>query len=274
MEERIHDTILEERRLNPKQLVLLTLAIIVLSSWLLLTPGGLMGKADAIGYAVCHRIETHSFHLGDRTLPLCSRCTGMYIGALTTLVAFVALRGKSGAYPTRSIQYALIVFAVLWMLDGLNSFLSVFPDIQQLYPSQNWLRLVTGTLIGVSLISMIYPIFVQTAWRTWEPSSILPSWRWFIGLLGALGLIILGILSENPMILYPLAILSSIGVIALLTLAYSVLMLTFFKRQNRIVSMRQLWYPLLGGLTLALAQIAVIDLIRYVVTGTWDGFHL
>jgi uncharacterized membrane protein len=264
----------ERSGLGPKRLLLLTLATIIISLWLFLTPGGLLGKSDAVGYAVCHRIDLRSFHLGERTLPLCSRCTGMYLGALFTLIAFVIFRGKVGSYPPKQIQYALIGFAGLWVLDGVNSFLSLLPSVPQLYPSQNWLRLVTGTLLGVSLTTMIYPVFTQTARQQWQPSAIIPSWRWLFGLLGFLLLIDLGVLSENPLILYPLALLSSLGVLVLLTLAYSVLVLTFFRRQNRIVSMRQLWFPLLGGLTLALSQVAIIDLLRYVLTGTWDGFHL
>ena len=65
--------------------------------WLFNTPLGLLGKADAIGYAVCHRIDLRSFHLGDRTLPLCARCTGMFLGTLVSLglglLAVVALLG-------------------------------------------------------------------------------------------------------------------------------------------------------------------------------------
>jgi hypothetical protein len=198
----------------------------------------------------------------------------MYLGALFTLIAFIVFRGKAGSSPPKPIQYVLIGFALLWLLDGVNSFLYLLPGVPQLYPSQNWLRLVTGTLIGVSLTTMIYPVFTQTAWHHWRTSAIIPSWRGLLGLMGFLVLIDLGVLSENPLILYPLALFSSLGVLALLTLAYSVLTLTFFKRQNRIVSVRQLWFPLLGGLTLALTQVAVIDLLRYVLTGTWGGFHL
>ncbi len=268
------DTELEERRPGVQRLLLITVAIIVVSIWLLLTPGGLLGKADAVGYAVCHRIDLRSFHLGTRTLPLCSRCTGMYLGALFTMVAFVVSRGKAGIYPAKPIQYLLFGFAGLWVLDGLNSFLTLLPEAPHLYQPQNWLRLVTGTLIGVSLSTMIYPVFVQATWREWDETPVIPSWRWLLRLIAALAIVILGILSGNPLILYPLAILSSLGVLALLTMAYAVLALTLFRYQNRITNFRQLWLPLLAGMTLALVQVAVIDLLRYVITGTWDGFHL
>ncbi|TFH37908.1 MAG: DUF2085 domain-containing protein [Anaerolineales bacterium] len=265
---------LRQTRNGFSRALLLTLTIVVVALWLLLTPGGLLGKADAVGYAVCHRIDLRSFHLAERTLPLCSRCTGMYLGALVTLIAFVAFRGKTGLYPSPGIRNVLLIFAGLWSVDGINSFISIFPNAPHLYTPQNWLRLLTGTLVGVSMATMIYPAFSQSAWRDWQPTPVIPSFRWLLGLLSALALILVSVLSENPLILYPLAILSSIGVLALLIMAYSVLTLTLFKRQNLAVTWRELWLPLLGALTLALSQVAIIDLLRFVVTGTWDGFQL
>ena len=47
-----------------KTLVLVTVGLLFIG-WLANTPAGLLGKADAIGYAVCHRIDVRSFLLGD-----------------------------------------------------------------------------------------------------------------------------------------------------------------------------------------------------------------
>ena len=41
-------------------------AILVFAAWFSFTPPGLLGKADAVGYAICHRIDERSFQLGDR----------------------------------------------------------------------------------------------------------------------------------------------------------------------------------------------------------------
>jgi hypothetical protein len=64
------------------------LAGLIIGLWLLGTPPGILGKADAIGYAVCHRIAERSFHTHDRPLPLCARCTGMYLGVIAGLAYF------------------------------------------------------------------------------------------------------------------------------------------------------------------------------------------
>ena len=60
--------------------VVIILVGILLLVWLYLTPPGLFGKADAIGYSVCHQIDLRSFHIGERQFPLCARCTGQFLG--------------------------------------------------------------------------------------------------------------------------------------------------------------------------------------------------
>ena len=82
------------------------------------------------------------------------------------------------------------------------------------------------------------------------------------------------ILLNNPLILYPLSIISAAGVVVLLTMVYSMLLLMVFKVENRYNQFNQLVYALLGGLTVAIIQIGLLDFIRYLFTGTWEGFHL
>ena len=48
-------------------------ALFALAGWIYIAPPGLMGKLDAVGYAVCHRLDSHSLHVGGIQLPLCAR---------------------------------------------------------------------------------------------------------------------------------------------------------------------------------------------------------
>jgi hypothetical protein len=88
------------------------LGVVLLAVWLVETPAGLLGKADAIGYAVCHRIDLRSFHLGERALPLCSRCTGTYLGVGIAFLLFGFRRGKTALYPPKQVLIPLGVFAI------------------------------------------------------------------------------------------------------------------------------------------------------------------
>ena len=65
-----------------RKILLIGVFLILLVLWLINTPPGLLGKSDAVGYAVCHRIPSHSFYFGDRPFSLCARCTGQYLGFL------------------------------------------------------------------------------------------------------------------------------------------------------------------------------------------------
>jgi hypothetical protein len=44
--------------------------------------------------------------------------------------------------------------------------------------------------------------------------------------------------------------------------------------ENRYQRLSQMALPLSVGLGLAILQIALLDFARYVLTGTWDGFHI
>jgi hypothetical protein len=44
----------------------------------------------AVGALVCHQLPARSFQLWGRQLPVCARCTGIYIGAALAAIAWLA----------------------------------------------------------------------------------------------------------------------------------------------------------------------------------------
>jgi uncharacterized membrane protein len=257
------------------RILVLILAASVIGVWLALTPAGLLGKADAVAYAVCHRIDARSFHLGTRALPLCARCTGMHLGALITSLYFIVRgRRRAGQYPTRALAVTLGVFALVFAVDGLNSYRTLFPDVPHLYEPNNLLRISTGMLLGIGLATVTYATFNQSVWVDWSPEPALRTFVDLIVLLVIEALVVVMVLSENPLLLYPLAILGSLAVTGLLTAVYTVMILLILKRENQANSWRELAFPLLGGLTITIVQIGLINLGRYVLTGTWAGMGL
>ena len=256
-------------------MLLILLAVGVLLAWLMSTPHGLLGKADAVGYAVCHRIDLRSFHLGERALPLCSRCTGMYLGTMVAL-GFLAVRGRllAGRFPRRGILVLFGLLAAAFAVDGLNSYLGFFPGAPRLYAPNNTLRLLAGTGLGLGLGTIVVPGFNQSVWTQVNPARSLGSWiELCLLILAAVGVDLL-VLTENPLLLYPLALVSSAGVVLLLTIVYTMLALLLTGRENKVAHPRQLLTPALVGFVLALLQIAGLDVVRFALTGTWEGFAL
>ncbi len=247
---------------------------LLLFGWLMNTPAGLLGKADAIGYAVCHRIDVRSFHLGERAISLCARCTGMYLAAVVGLGYQGLVSRKRSGTPKRWMLIVLGAFVAAFAVDGVNSALALFLGRGPLYEPNNTLRLITGTGMGLAIAALLYPAFQDAAWVERDARRALETRGEFWGLVGAGAIAGALVLTENPLILYPLALMSAAGVLIVLTMAYSLLAMMLMKSENQARRWRELSLALAGGFGLGLAQIALVDLARYWLTGTWEGLHL
>jgi uncharacterized membrane protein len=238
-----------------------------------LTPPGFLAKLDAIGYAVCHRIDARSFHIHDRQVPLCARCTGMYLGAVLGII-FQFVQGKKGKYPPLWAIIILGLFVLAFIVDGSNSYLHFFPSVNGIYEPQNWSRLVTGMGMGLAMAAAVVPAFNQTIWKDWDDISAFRSWKQLGLLILVATVLTLLVLTEAIWVIIPVAVISALGVYALLVMIYTIVTVMILKRDNTYTSIKDLLLPLICGATLAIIQIGVFDLARYLWTGTWLGFNL
>ena len=246
--------------------------------WILLTPLGIFGKADAIGYAVCHRIDVRSFHIGVRQLPLCARCTGQYLGAVLGL-GFLWIFGKrrSGTPPKRVLGLMTLLL-VIYAVDGVNSyfflppFLKLFPGMPHLYQPSNIMRLITGTGVGVVIAMVLYPAFWGSIVPNPDPKPAINGLKIAFVMLGLGILIDLLILTGSVYVLLPAALISAGGVLLLLTMVYSMILILIFKKENQFIRLSQITRYIIAGFMLTMIQIALFDMIRFIITGTWNGF--
>ena len=256
----------------PLARLVVLLAITGLLAFILATPRGLLNKADMVGYAVCHRIESHSFTIAGRQLPLCARCTGTFVGALVGFFgqAVVLRRRRAGQFPPAHVIAVLVIFMAVWAADGLNSYMALMHG-PHLYEPQNWLRLSTGALNGLTMSALVYPVFGYTLWRDSVPQPAIRSLR-DLGVLVCVEAAIVGlVLTQWAFLIYPLSLLSAAGVLALLTSVNSMLVLMIVQRENVANNWREAIVPLLAGFTVSLIQVGVIDIVRYAFTGTLSG---
>jgi uncharacterized membrane protein len=256
-------------------------AVLVFAVWFSITPPGLLGKADAIGYAICHRIDERSFHIGQRQLPLCARCTGEFYAAGISLLFFAIVSPKKSGMPGWKLGAPLLLFLAAFGIDGTNSYLYLLKqtmdgalnNIPNLYIPNNTLRLFTGSGMGIALASILYPAFNQSAWKDPDASRAL-DWKKLGILITIILFVNFAVLTESPNVLYPIAILSVLGVLGLLVIVFSVVWILIMRQENEFTSLKQMWMPFLAGTTLAFLMITTIDLFRYQLTGTWGGFPL
>ena len=253
-------------------------AALAFAAWMYISPEGALGKLDAVGYAVCHRIDARSFHIGDRQLPLCARCTGEFYAAGLALIFQIFVSGKRSKLPSRGIIAVLILFFLAFGIDGSNSYLYLLKQsshaldkIPNLYIPNNVLRLFTGSGMGIALAAVLYPVVNQTLWREQDNRPAL-EWKSFGILIGIVIIINLLILTDSLIVLYPIAYLSALGTLSLLVIVFAILWIMIMRQDNTFEHPRQLWLPILSGFTLAMIMILSIDLLRLQLTGTWSGF--
>lgn len=254
-------------------------AAFAFAAWMYLSPEGALGKLDAIGYAVCHRIDVRSFQIDDRQLPLCARCTGEFYAAGVALLFQVFVSGKRSKLPSRGMIAVLFLFFLAFGVDGSNSYLYLLKQtssgaldkIPNLYVPNNTLRLFTGSGMGIALAAMLYPVINQTLWRNLDDQPAL-EWKSLGGLIALIIVLNLLILTDSPIVLYPIAYISALGTLSLLVIVFAILWIMLMRQDNSFETPSQLWLPFLSGLTLALLMILSIDMVRLQFTGTWSGF--
>ncbi|MEA3335531.1 MAG: DUF2085 domain-containing protein [Chloroflexota bacterium] len=243
--------------------ILLLAGIAIIVATLFLSPGGLLDKADHVGYAVCHQIPVRSYFFGDRQLPLCARCSGQYLGALFGLVSMIAMgRGRAGRMPPTPIVVILAGFIAIWAFDGLNSYLTLFPGAPHLYEPSNFLRVTTGGLQGVALIALVWPFFNVSLWAKTSPRSSIGRLREVGLLLVVVALIVALVNSEFAPLLYPLALLSVAGTLIMLTLVNTMIVVLVLKKDGAVRNWREALPLVVAGLALSSVGLLIIVLGR------------
>lgn len=89
---------------------------------------------------ICHRLPERTFKINGYYFPICSRCTGIYIGAFSYFIFTI--------FNYVQYNYLLVLIAFLLVfptfLDGLTQFFGY-------RESNNNLRFITGLIAGIGL---------------------------------------------------------------------------------------------------------------------------
>ncbi len=240
---------------------------VIVSLFIVVTPPGLWEKARLIGYALCHQLPQRSFFFDGYQSPLCARCTGMYLGFLIGL-AFLIIRRRthSARLPTTAIIAVLIGFITIMGIDGINSTISIIPGAPQLYHTTNVHRIVTGSLFGLAMCMLFFPVFSTAMWRQPSGDRSVKSWRELIVLILAAFAVDAVVLTQADWLFYPITILSLVGPLLLLSFMGAIIALTMRNMVNSVERWRQLAAPLFAGLALGLTLITIMDVFRASVT--------
>ncbi len=269
----MHEDALPTLKRPPTWILWVSVLVVMVGAGLGLRHGPL-GLMRGVGYAVCHQITVRSYIFGTWVMPLCARCTGQYLGAMTGF--FLAWRWgrlRAAGLPPRGILITLILFLAAWALDGINSYIYLLTQTPFLYTPHNLLRLITGMGQGVAVSMLFLPFFNQVFWHAPDPHPVLTRWRDLLVILGLTALLTLAVNSRWPILFYPLAVLSTAGVVLLLSLVGSLIMVLWMKAENQATTwwdFGRFWLP---GLALATLLIVGMDALRSGAEQRWGILH-
>jgi uncharacterized membrane protein len=246
---------------DPPTWALLAFAALYLAALaaLIFLPGEtLLDRLRALDGGICAQLPGHSFYPAGQQLPLCARNTGVYLGfALGFLTLLGAGRVRAARLPRWPVALLLVALVGFMAVDGFNS---LFLDLglPHLYQPQNLLRLTTGLGAGVAMVAFIAPVANSLLWRA---EDLRASFRSFAQLGVVVPLLLLAFLavgSQTGWLLYPIALLSSVGLALALALVNLVFLLSFSPFIGRFARWRQALPVFTLALTLAVIELTFL----------------
>jgi uncharacterized membrane protein len=249
----------------PPHWLLASLGIVYLAALaaLVFLPGGsLLDRLRVLDGGICAQLPSHSFFPGGQQLPLCARNTGIYLGfASTLLVLLAAGRTRVMRLPAVGVAIVLVLAVAALGVDGFNSF---FRDLQlpHLYQPHNLLRLGTGLATGTAMASFLLPVANSLIWRREDDRPVFTGFGQLAVMLPVLLIAFLAVASQAAWLLYPLALLSTAGLVAALTLINVVFVLGISGRTGRIERARAFLPVLTVAMALAVVELLALSLLK------------
>jgi uncharacterized membrane protein len=240
-------------------------SLLIIAFFFFFPPVTVLNKTHAIGYAICHQIPSRTFHIDGRPLPLCARCTGIYLGALMGVVGLtLSKRYRAVGLPGTPVLLTLVGFIGLMGFDGVNSYLTLFPKMPHLYEPQNWLRLTTGTFHGLAMSIIVFPVINGSLWHVsyTRDERVIENFKGLLPFLVGAVAIILIVLWQHPLLLYPLAILSTLGIMLMLGIVNTMFVLIITRREGYARSWGNIVLPVTMGLAISFLMIGGMDWFR------------
>jgi uncharacterized membrane protein len=112
------------------------------------------------GSAICHQRVERSFHLFGAQLPVCARCTGIYVGAAVAALAtsFALPYVVSGFSRTRKVrlQADTTTVRILLALAALPAALTLVYEWTTGIVSSNSIRAATGFVLGAAVSIAVF----------------------------------------------------------------------------------------------------------------------
>jgi uncharacterized membrane protein len=101
----------------------------------------------AAGSVICHQLPERSFFLDGRQLPVCARCTGLYLSAAAGFLGWCIWKATEG-WPRFALSPRLALAIVIGA--ALPTALSYFTGIAGIWDGSNLTRALLAVPLGLS----------------------------------------------------------------------------------------------------------------------------
>jgi hypothetical protein len=145
--------------------------------------------------------------------------------------------------------------------DGINALLFDL-KLPHAYAPQNWLRLVTGMLCGLGLALLVLPIVNFSVWRNGAPRPLV-GMRGLGGLLAIEAVFVAVVLTGFSLLLYPVSIVSVLGIGGLLVAINLLVVLSVLRREGQATRLADLLGPGSLAVTFAVLQLLLLAGMRF-----------
>ena len=113
---------------------------------------------DAIASVVCHQLPERSFFIGGRQVPVCARCTGLYLSAAAGLLGWCAWKLARGWRPVDvSPRRAIRLVAIAAMPTAV----SIATALAGIWDGSNVTRAVLALPLGAAAGVVVAAVFTK-----------------------------------------------------------------------------------------------------------------
>ncbi len=117
-----------------------------------------LALVDALGSLICHQLPERSFVVAGRQLPVCARCTGLYVSGVVGFVGWCAWKAARGWRPFAVSPRPALAIVIA---AGIPTALSYATGIAGVWDGSNVTRALLAVPLGVSAGAVVAAVVTK-----------------------------------------------------------------------------------------------------------------
>jgi len=210
-----------------------------------------------LGGGLCHQRIERTFKIDSLNMPVCSRCTGIYLGIFLSLITIILLERKiKGKLPSLKI---MLVSVGTILIMGADVTLSAMGIIE----SSNIIRFITGFTAGWFIALLLFSIANNAMFKKLVKRNYLDNYKKFIiWIVAGIALATLYIFTYQ----YIIVLWAAVAVLGLIAFVTFILFILFFSFNKKLAGSIDSWGKYLAaiaaGTVSSIMLLSLFSLVR------------